>query len=71
VREFVELAFAHVGLDWRQHVVVDEQYYRPAEVDHLRADCTKARTVLRWTPRVSFNELVRLMVDSDLKSLGG
>jgi GDPmannose 4,6-dehydratase len=66
VREFAELAFTHAGLDWTQHVRRDEQLHRPAEVDHLIGDATKARTVLGWQPEVSFPELVRLMVDADL-----
>ncbi|MGE0353583.1 MAG: GDP-mannose 4,6-dehydratase [Gemmatimonadales bacterium] len=66
VRELVELAFEHAGLDWRKHVVVDPRLVRPAEVDLLMADATKARTRLGWTPRVSFEELVRMMVDADL-----
>ena len=69
VREFVEAAFAHLGLDWREHVVIDPQYFRPAEVDDLRADVTKARTILGWQPRVTFAELVRMMVDADLVDL--
>ena len=66
VREFVEEAFAYAGLDWTKHVVIDEKYFRPAEVDVLLGDPTKARTILGWTPRVTFKELVKLMVDADL-----
>ena len=66
VEEFCELAFAHVGLDWRDHVVTDERFLRPAEVDLLIGDSTKARTKLGWTTTVSFPELVRRMVESDL-----
>ena len=69
VREFVEAAFAHLGLDWREHVLIDPQYFRPAEVDVLRADVTKARTILGWQPQVTFAELVRMMVDADLVDL--
>jgi GDPmannose 4,6-dehydratase len=69
VREFVELAFEHVHLDWREFVVVDRQYYRPAEVDHLLADASKARARLGWEPRVGFGELVRIMVDADLEEV--
>ncbi len=71
VEEFVAIAFAHAGLDWRAHVVVDPQFYRPAEVDTLLADASKARRVLGWQPAVSFAQLVRLMVDADLALLGG
>jgi GDPmannose 4,6-dehydratase len=69
VRELVELAFAHVGLDYRQHVVSDPKYYRPAEVDLLLADPSKARRELGWTPKVGFAELVAMMVDADMERL--
>lgn len=69
VRDLVELAFGHVGLDWREHVDVDRQFLRPAEVEVLQADATKARTQLGWEPRVTFEELVSMMVDADLKRL--
>jgi GDPmannose 4,6-dehydratase len=69
VAELAEVAFARVGLDWREHVVVDPELYRPAEVDVLQADASKARRQLGWEPEVSFEELVRLMVDADLTLL--
>jgi len=69
VREFVSAAFAHAGLDWRDHVRIDQKYYRPAEVDNLRADASKARRVLKWEPRVKFQELVQMMVDADIAEL--
>ncbi len=69
VRELVELAFGHVGLDWRQYVVTDPAHLRPAEVDLLIADPTKATAELGWKPAVSFAELVRMMVDADLERL--
>jgi GDPmannose 4,6-dehydratase len=69
VRELVELAFGHAGLDYRKHVVSDPKYYRPAEVDLLLADPAKARRELGWTPKVSFAELVAMMVDADLERL--
>jgi GDPmannose 4,6-dehydratase len=69
VREFAEIAFAHVGLDWRDHVEVDSRYFRPAEVDALCADPSKARRVLGWEPEVSFQDLVGMMVDADLAAL--
>jgi GDPmannose 4,6-dehydratase len=69
VRELVELAFAHVGLDYRQYVVSDPKYYRPAEVDLLLADASKARRELGWTPKVGFAELVAMMVDADMERL--
>ena len=69
VREFVETAFAHAGLDWRECVEEDERYLRPAEVDALQADTRKARGVLGWEPTVAFPELVRIMVDGDLREV--
>jgi GDPmannose 4,6-dehydratase len=69
VRELVELAFAHAGLDYRQYVVSDPKYFRPAEVDLLLADPSKARRELGWSPKVGFAELVAMMVDADLERL--
>jgi GDPmannose 4,6-dehydratase len=69
VRELVEAAFEHVGLDWHKYVVNDPKYMRPAEVDLLQADPGKARRELGWTPTVKFNELVAMMVDADLARL--
>ncbi len=69
VREFCEIAFAHVGLDWRSHVVHDPRYDRPAEVDTLLADPSKAQRELAWCPVVGFADLVRMMVDADLERL--
>jgi GDPmannose 4,6-dehydratase len=71
VRELVEAAFGHVGLDWKRHVKTDPKFVRPAEVDLLQADPSKARRELGWTPKVSFSELVGMMVDADLVRLGG
>jgi GDPmannose 4,6-dehydratase len=71
VREFCELAFAHVGLEWSDYVRIDEKFMRPAEVDLLLGDYDKARTQLGWKPRTTFPELVRLMVDADLDLLQG
>jgi GDPmannose 4,6-dehydratase len=71
VRTFVEIAFAHADLDWERHVKTDPQYLRPAEVDHLVGDATKARDELGWEPRHSFRELVEMMVDADLERLSG
>jgi GDPmannose 4,6-dehydratase len=70
VQELVEAAFRHVGLDYRDHVVSDPALFRPAEVDHLVGDASKARRTLGWEPRVSFEELVCMMVDADLAALG-
>jgi GDPmannose 4,6-dehydratase len=70
VHDLVELAFGHLDLDWRKHVVQDERLLRPAEVDTLVADPSKAREVLGWEPVVDFEELVRTMVEADLERLG-
>jgi GDPmannose 4,6-dehydratase len=70
VREFLEEAFSYVGLKWKKYVKVDPKYFRPAEVDILLGDPAKARKVLRWKPKVSFQELVRLMVDADMETDG-
>lgn len=67
VREFVEVAFDYLGLDWRKYVVVDPALYRPADVDLLVGDATKARTKLGWAPSVTFEQLVKIMVDADLE----
>jgi GDPmannose 4,6-dehydratase len=69
VREFAELAFAHVGMDWERHVEIDPRYYRPSEVDSLRGDARRAKEILGWQPRTSFEELVRIMVDGDVQLL--
>jgi GDPmannose 4,6-dehydratase len=69
VREFCEAAFAHVGLDWRDWVETDPRYLRPAEVDALQADAAKARMELGWEHEVSFDQLVRLMVDAEIADL--
>jgi GDPmannose 4,6-dehydratase len=69
VREFVERAFAHAGLDWKEHVEVDPRYFRPAEVDYLCADASKARKLLGWEPAVGFDELVRIMVEADMQAV--
>jgi GDPmannose 4,6-dehydratase len=67
VREFVEIAFGHVGLDWQKYVVVDPKFFRPAEVEILLGDPAKAKAKLGWKPEMSFPELVTTMVDSDIK----
>jgi GDPmannose 4,6-dehydratase len=71
VREFVERAFAVADLDWHDHVCIDQRYFRPAEVDALQADFSKARRSLDWQPSVTFEELVQLMVDEDVKAIEG
>jgi GDPmannose 4,6-dehydratase len=65
VHEFLEEAFGYVGLDWREYVKTDERFFRPAEVDLLIGDYSKARDRLGWEPAVRFPELVRMMVDAD------
>jgi GDPmannose 4,6-dehydratase len=67
VREFLEEAFGLLDLDWREHVEIDPRYFRPAEVDLLLGDATKARTILGWEPKVGFKELVGVMVESDMR----
>ena len=69
VREFCEIAFAHVGLDYNDHVVIDPRFVRPAEVELLLGDPSKAKRVLGWEPKVSFPELVEMMVDADMERL--
>lgn len=69
VREFVDLAFSHVGLKWADHVEIDVRYFRPTEVDLLIGDASKAREKLGWRPKVGFEELVTLMVDAELKAV--
>jgi GDPmannose 4,6-dehydratase len=69
VREFVELAFASADMDWHEYVETDPRYFRPAEVDSLCADPTKARKVLGWEPTVTFEQLVHIMVNADIKEL--
>lgn len=69
VEKLVNIAFSYLDLDWRQYVVQDERYMRPAEVDLLVGDATKARTKLGWQPKVSFEQLVHMMVDADLATL--
>jgi GDPmannose 4,6-dehydratase len=69
VREFVEEAFATADMDWKEYVEVDPRYFRPAEVDYLLADASKARKVLGWEPQVTFKKLVQIMVEADLKGL--
>ena len=71
VRELCELAFGHAGLNYEDHVVIDERFFRPAEVDLLVGDPAKAGDVLGWKPKTSFAELVRMMVDADLDLLTG
>ncbi len=66
VKDLAQIAFEHVGLNWKDHVKIDPRYFRPSEVDHLRGDPSKAKRQLGWTPRVGFGQLVKMMVDHDL-----
>ena len=68
-REFCEIAFQHIGLDWEKYVEVDERYFRPSEVDYLLGDPSKAREALGWSPKTLFADLVKIMVDADIKAL--
>jgi GDPmannose 4,6-dehydratase len=70
VKDFVKEAFGYVGLDWRNFVAVEARYLRPTEVDYLAADCRKAKKILSWAPKVRFEDLVRIMVDSDMEAVG-
>ena len=66
LKEFAKLAFEHVNLNWEEYVVTSEKYYRPNEVEHLLGDPSKAKNELGWTPKTSFEDLVKMMVDYDL-----
>jgi GDPmannose 4,6-dehydratase len=70
VREFVEETFGHVGLDWKKYVEIDPRYYRPAEVELLIGDASKAKKQLGWEPKVTFTELAKIMVEADMKAVG-
>jgi len=70
VQEFLEEAFAYVDLDWHEYVEIDQRYFRPTEVDVLLADASKAKRKLNWEPKVTFEELVRIMVDADMEAAG-
>jgi GDPmannose 4,6-dehydratase len=67
VKQFLDEAFSHLDMDWKRHVEIDPRYFRPAEVELLQGDATKARQKLGWTPKVSFKQLVHMMVDADLE----
>ena len=70
VKEFVEFAFGYAGLDWSKHVAQDPKYFRPNEVNELCADSSKSQKKLNWSPKIRFEEIVKIMVDADLESLG-
>jgi GDPmannose 4,6-dehydratase len=71
VQQLLEIAFAHVGLDWKDYVEIDPKLVRPAEFEHLCGDASKARRVLGWKPEVAFRQLIEMMVDADLEALSG
>lgn len=70
VREFLEEAFSYVGLDWREYVKIDPRYFRPTEVDNLRANADKAGERLGWEPKIMFKDLVKIMIDADMRKMG-
>ena len=70
VQEFVEKSFTYAGLDWKKHVKIDEKYFRPTEVESLMADSGKSKELLGWEPRITFDDLLRIMVDSDMRKAG-
>ena len=70
VKEFLEEVFNYAGLDWKEYVEIDSRYFRPTEVELLLADASKAKRELGWSPRITFKELVRIMVDSDMELAG-
>lgn len=70
VKEFVKEAFSYVGLDWQKYVKIDPRYFRPTEVENLIADTAKAKKVLNWQPKVTFKDLVKIMVDADMRAIG-
>ncbi|GAH90424.1 unnamed protein product, partial [marine sediment metagenome] len=70
VKEFLEEAFAYLNLNYKEYIEVDPRYFRPTEVENLRADSTKAKKKLNWSPKISFKDLVKIMVDHDLELLG-
>ena len=70
VKEFLEGAFSYLNLDWKEYVEIDPKYFRPTEVKVLKADSSKAKKILNWTPRISFEDLIKIMVYADLKAIG-
>jgi GDPmannose 4,6-dehydratase len=70
IKQFIEEAFSYSGLDWKEHIKIDPKYFRPTEVEVLRADSNNARNSLGWEPRVTFHDLVRIMVDADMRRIG-
>ena len=70
VRDFVEEAFSYAGLNWKNYVKIDEKYFRPTETENLEADCSKIKKIIGWRSQITFKELVRIMVDADMRKIG-
>jgi GDPmannose 4,6-dehydratase len=70
VKDFLEGAFSYLNLDWEEYVEIDPKYFRPTEVEALKADSSKAKKILNWTPRITFEDLIKIMVDADLEAIG-
>jgi len=70
VKEFLQEAFSYVGLDWEKYVKIDSRYFRPTEVENLVADIRKAQDQLNWQPKIGFKDIVKIMVDADMRKLG-
>jgi len=70
VKEFLNEAFEYLNLDWQKYIKIDPKYFRPTEVENLKSDPTKAKKILNWSSKVSFKDLVKIMVDYDLESIG-
>ncbi len=70
IREFLDYAFGYLDMDWTKYVKIDPNYLRPTEVENLCADITKAKNMLNWEPKIKFHQLVKIMVDFDLSSMG-
>ena len=70
VEEFLKSAFKYVGLDYKKHIAIDKKYFRPTEVNHLIADCKKAKRELSWKPKITFDDLAKIMVDADMRAIG-
>jgi len=70
IREFVEETFSYTGLDWKEYIKIDSRYFRPTEVEELIADPTKAKEKLDWNPKIKFKDLIKIMVDADMRAIG-
>jgi len=70
VQEFVEEAFTYAGIDWEKHVKIDQKYFRPTETEDLVADSSKAKKAIGWKPKIKFKDLIKIMVDADMRKAG-